>query len=144
MFSSHLNSIANHIALYWLAGLIVAMGFFKSNLFKLITTHIDLWLIVNLHNNLFGYIDASGNMVYEVCEPEEEVEVEAAAAASEPDAPKVARAVDASGSRAVKIFLTMRRRRDAPRAGRGRSSRAAGATRRSGGSSWRSSRAGRT
>ena len=62
----------------------------------------------------------------------------------QPRAVALARAVDASGSRAVKIFLTMRRRRDAPRAGRGRSSRAAGATRRSGGSSWRSSRAGRT
>merc|ERR1711965_529481 len=57
----------------------------------------------------------------------------------QPRAVALARAVDASGSRAVKIFLTMRRRRDAPRAGRGRSSRAAGATRRSGGSSWRSS-----
>ena len=56
------------------------------------------WDAEQLHNNLFGYIDASGNMVYEVCEPEEEVEVEAAAAASEPDAPKVARAVDASAS----------------------------------------------
>ena len=51
----------------------------------------------------------------------------------QPRAVALARAVDASGSRAVKIFLTMRRRRDAPRAGRGRSSRAAGATRRSGG-----------
>ena len=45
-----------------------------------------------LHNNLFGYIDASGNMVYEVCEPraggggEEEPRP-----SSEPDAPKVTR-----------------------------------------------------